>query len=470
MEKLNVFNNFLWDYVVILALLGCALWFTLHNKGVQFRMLKDMCLLLFCPNKISKDQGKKQKLDGKKEISSFGAFAMALAGRVGTGNLAGVASAIFIGGPGAVFWMWVVALLGAATAFVENTLAQLYKRKGKECFYGGPAYYIKHGLDNKWMSVLLAILITLSFGFAQQLVQSNTICTSISYTLGINQTVVGVIMAIITLLVVFGGIHRINDVSSYVVPFMAIAYIILAMIIVISHITLLPGVIALICKSAFGIGPAAGGMIGVAVSQGVRRGLFSNEAGEGSSPNIASTASVTHPVKQGLVQALGVFTDTLVICTSTAFVILLSVDYTSNGDGIILTTKAVEANIGSSGKYFVMVAIFLFAFTSVMANYVYAETNIRYLFKGTERTTFWLRLFTGAMVLAGSMMALQESWVIVDICMGIMTLINLIALARLSPQVAKLLKHYRAQRKQGIDPTFKREHMPEISDRLEAWD
>lgn len=469
MEKLHLFNNFLWDYIVIVALLGCALWFTLHNRGVQFRMLKDMCILLFCPNKISKQ--KKGKSDsGGKEISSFGAFSMALAGRVGTGNLAGVASAIFIGGPGAVFWMWVVALLGSATSFVECTLAQLYKRKGTESFYGGPAYYIVHGLNSKWMAVVLAILITLSFGFAQQLVQSNTICTSIAYTLGVNQTVVGICIAALTLLIVFGGIHRINDVSCYVVPFMAIAYIILALFILVTHINLLPGVIALICKSAFGLGPAAGGMVGVAISQGIRRGLFSNEAGEGSSPNIASTASVSHPVKQGLVQALGVFTDTLVICTCTAFVILVSVDYTANGDGIILTTKALEANIGPLGKYFITVAIFLFAFTSLMANYVYAETNVRYLFGNSKKSQFLLRLFTGAMVLAGSLIALQEGWVIVDICMGVMTLINLIALARLSPQVAKLLKHYREQRKQGIDPTFKKEHMPEISDRLEAWD
>lgn len=469
MEKLNLFNDFLWDYIVIIALLGCALWFTFHNRGVQFRMIKDMCILLFCPNKISKIK-KQDKDEGSKEISSFGAFSMALAGRVGTGNLAGVASAIFIGGPGAVFWMWIVALLGAATSFVECTLAQLYKRKGKDSYYGGPAYYIVHGLNSKWMAVLLAILITLSFGFAQQLVQSNTICTSIAYTFGIDQTVVGICLSVLTLLIVFGGIHRINDISSYVVPFMAIAYIILALFIMVIHIDLLPGVIALICKSAFGLGPAAGGMVGVAISQGIRRGLFSNEAGEGSSPNIASTATVSHPVKQGLVQALGVFTDTLVICTCTAFVILVSVDYTANGDGIILTTKAIEANVGHSGKYFLMVAIFLFAFTSVMANYVYAETNIRYLFGESKKTQLLLRLFTGAMVLAGSLIALQEGWVIVDVCMGIMTVINLIALARLSPQVSKLLKHYRQQRKQGLDPTFKREHMPEIADRLDAWD
>lgn len=469
MENLNFLNNLLWDYVVIVALLGCALWFTLHNKGVQFRMIKDMCILLFCPNKISKTS-KADRQDDKKGISSFGAFSMALAGRVGTGNLAGVASAIFIGGPGAIFWMWVVALLGSATSFVECTLAQLYKRKGEDSFYGGPAYYIIHGLNSKWMAVLLAILITLSFGFAQQLVQSNTICTSIAYTLGVNQTAVGVVMAILTLLIVFGGIHRINDVSSYVVPFMAIAYIVLALFILVTHIDLLPGVIALICKSAFGIGPAAGGMVGVAVSQGIRRGLFSNEAGEGSSPNIASTANVSHPIKQGLVQALGVFTDTLVICTCTAFVILVSIDYTANGDGIILTTKAIEANIGHSGKYFIMIAISLFAFTSVMANYVYAETNIRYLFGNSKNSRFLLRLFTGATVMAGSLIALQEGWVIVDICMGVMTLINLIALARLSPQVAKLLKHYRSQRKLRIDPTFKKSDMPEIADRLEAWD
>ncbi|MCC8114580.1 MAG: alanine:cation symporter family protein [Bacteroidales bacterium] len=467
MDKLSVLNNYLWDYVVILALLGCALWFTLHNRGVQFRMLREMCILLFCPWKLTKD--KKRKKSGKNEISSFGAFAMALAGRVGTGNLAGVASAIFIGGPGAVFWMWVVALLGSATSFVENTLAQLYKRKGEGRFYGGPAYYIQHGLGAKWLSVLLAILITLSFGFAQQLVQSNTICESIAYTMGVDKIWIGVGMCVLTLLIVFGGIHRINDVSSYVVPFMAIAYIILAVIIVVMHIGQLPGVIALIVKSAFGIGPAAGGMVGVAISQGVRRGLFSNEAGEGSSPNIASTAAVTHPVKQGLVQALGVFTDTLVICTCTAFVILLSTDYTA-ADGIVLTTQAVEANVGHVGRYFIMVAIFLFAFTSVMANFVYAETNVRYIFGGSERSIFWLRLFTGAMVLAGSMMALQESWVIVDICMGVMTLCNLVALVKLSPQVRRLLRHYREQRKRGEDPIFRREHMPDIAHRLEAWD
>lgn len=459
METLNTINDFLWTYVVIAMLVICALYFTVRSRFVQFRLFFHMIKLMF----NDKEQTTNDDSDGRAKIGSFQAFAVALSSRVGTGNLAGVASAIFIGGPGAVFWMWLMALLGSATAFVEATLAQLYKKRGEDSFYGGPAYYMERGLGQKWMGVLFSVLITITFGMANQIVQSNTLCDAISDTFAFDKQWVGIILTVATFLIIFGGIQRISRFASIVVPFMALGYLLLSLFVIAMNINLIPNVFKLILDNAFGVNQVAGGAVGAAILQGVKRGLFSNEAGEGSAPNAAAIAHTSHPIKQGLIQALGVFTDTILICSCTAFIILLSGLYNGDSDGIILTTRALESEIGAVGRYFITAAIFLFAYSTIIANYFYGETNIRFI-AGKRWAVNVFRILTGIMVLYGAFISLQEAFSIVDICMGLMTITNLIAIFLLSPKVFKLLQNYEAQRKEGKNPVFKKSMMDEDVD------
>ncbi len=455
-DILNILNDYLWTYVVITLLVFCALYFTYRLKGVQFRQIGDMMRVIV-------------EKPGDQKIGAFQAFAVSLSSRVGTGNLAGVASAIFVGGPGAVFWMWVMALFGAATAFVEATLAQLYKRRGEDSFYGGPAYYMQYGLHRKWMGVLFAILITITFGMANQVIQSNTLCDALADSLAIDAKWIGATITIATLVIIFGGIRRISHFASLVVPFMAIGYVIIALIVILMNITEIPAMIMLIVKSAFGLEQAAGGAFGMAVMQGVKRGLFSNEAGEGSAPNAAAIAHTSHPVKQGLLQALGVFTDTIVVCSCTAFIILLSGIYDSGRDGIILTKYSLEHHIGPAGGMFITAAIFLFAYSTIIANYFYGETNIRFI-TGKMSYINLFRIITGVTVMAGAMVSLQEAWSMVDLVMGVMTIVNLAAIIQLSPKTFFLLRNYIAQKKEGRNPEFHRSMMPEIEKDIECWE
>ena len=472
LDIIDMLNEYLWTYVVIVMLIGCAIYFTIRTKGVQFRLLKDMFKVIanrpIYINKVEKENLSTED-ERLKKIGSFQAFAVSLSSRVGTGNLAGVASAIFVGGPGAVFWMWVMALFGAATAFVESTLAQLYKRRGEDSFYGGPAYYMQYGLHRKWMGVLFAVLITITFGIANQVVQSNTLCDAVADTMGVGRDKVGLVLTIATTMIIFGGVTRISRFSSIIVPIMAVGYILLAAFILITNITAIPAMISLIVKSAFGFEQAAGGMVGVAMMQGIKRGLFSNEAGEGSAPNAAAIASTSHPIKQGLLQALGVFADTLVICTCTAFVILLSDIYDSGRDGIILTKYALINHVGSLGGLFVTLAIFFFAYSTIIANYFYGETNIRFITQ-SGKTIFAFRAITGATVMIGATVTLQTAWCLVDLAMGFMTLVNLVAIIQLSPKVFRLLDNYIEQRRNHQDPQFKRSMMPEIEKDVECWE
>lgn len=472
LDIIDMLNEYLWTYVVIVMLIGCAIYFTIRTKGVQFRLLKDMFKVIanrpIYINKVEKENLSTED-ERLKKIGSFQAFAVSLSSRVGTGNLAGVASAIFVGGPGAVFWMWVMALFGAATAFVESTLAQLYKRRGEDSFYGGPAYYMQYGLHRKWMGVLFAVLITITFGIANQVVQSNTLCDAVADTMGVGRDKVGLVLTIATTMIIFGGVTRISRFSSIIVPIMAVGYILLSAFILITNITAIPAMISLIVKSAFGFEQAAGGMVGVAMMQGIKRGLFSNEAGEGSAPNAAAIASTSHPIKQGLLQALGVFADTLVICTCTAFVILLSGIYDSGRDGIILTKYALINHVGSLGGLFVTLAIFFFAYSTIIANYFYGETNIRFITQ-SGKTIFAFRAITGATVMIGATVTLQTAWCLVDLAMGLMTLVNLVAIIQLSPKVFRLLDNYIEQRRNHQDPQFKRSMMPEIEKDVECWE
>lgn len=462
MEWIDRINDVLWTYILIAMLLGCALWFTLKTKFVQFRMIGEMVRLLG----DSTGRGDKQE----KHISSFQAFAISLASRVGTGNLAGVATAIAVGGPGAVFWMWVIALLGASSAFVESTLAQLYKVKGKDSFIGGPAYYMKKGLKQSWMGMLFAVLITITFGFAFNSVQSNTICAAIEHAFGFSHIWMGSILTLLTLLIIFGGIQRIAKVSSILVPVMALGYVALAFIIVLLNITHLPGVIKLIVSHAFGWQQALGGTVGVALMQGIKRGLFSNEAGMGSAPNVAATAFVSHPVKQGLIQTLGVFTDTLIICSCTAFIILFSgAPLDGSANGVQLTQQALNNEIGAGGGIFVAIALFFFAFSSIIGNYYYGEANIRYITR-RKWIIYVYRILVGGMVLVGALSTLEFVWSLADITMGLMAICNLIAIAFLGKYAFRLLKDYRTQKEAGIkSPVFTKDKMPDIEKDLECW-
>ncbi len=459
---INNINDFIWTYIMIGLLLIVAVWFTFKSGFVQFRNLGEMFRLL--------GEGA-AKGTGQKTVSSFQAFCISLASRVGTGNLAGVATAIALGGPGAVFWMWIIAIFGAASAFIESTLAQIFKVKGDRSFVGGPAYYIQQGLGKRWAAVLFAISITITFGLIFNSVQSNTIAAAFNETFGYNKNIVGLFITVITLVIIFGGIHRIAVVSSVVVPVMAVAYILLALGIVVFNITKLPEVIGLIVENAFGFNQVMGGGVGAALMQGIRRGLFSNEAGLGSAPNAAATATVSHPVKQGFIQALGVFTDTLIICTCTAFIILFSDHYATSGlNGIRLTQAALSSEVGAFGAFFVSIAIFFFAFTSILGNYYYGEANILFFSKNKQLMLAY-RVFVGFMVLCGSVLSLNIVWTLADISMAIMGIINLIAILLLGRYALIALRDYRAQRKAGIkSPVFNASILPDhIADRIEYW-
>ena len=469
-ELITAVNDVIWSYVLIVALVGCGLWFTWRTKFVQFRMVDEMLRLL--TESAVDSVGDQVKGKEKRHISSFQAFAVSVATRVGTGNLAGVATAIVIGGPGAVFWMWLIALIGSATAFVESTLAQLYKQKHKDSFIGGPAYYIQKGLKCRWMAVLFAILITLQFGLSNNSIQANTICGAMQEAFGWSPIWVGVALATMALFIVFGGIQRIAKVSSVIVPLMAVGYIILALVIIIMNIHLIPHVFKVIILDAFGFSQIAGGSIGAAMMNGIKRGLFSNEAGEGSAPNAAATASTTHPVKQGLIQALGVFTDTLMVCSCTAFIILISGLYqVPELNGIALTQSALQSEIGSIGPMFIAVAIFLFAFSSIIGNYYYGEANIRFITQNNKVMTAYRIASAGLMVMFGALASFELVWNIVDLFMALLTACNLVAIVLLGRYTFRLLDDYRQQKRQGIkEPVFHRSQLPEIEDELECWE
>ena len=473
-ELITAVNDAVWGYVLIFALVGCGLWFTIRTRFVQFRMVGEMFRLLTdsaFDTVEEQVQGQREKYK-KKHISSFQAFAVSVATRVGTGNLAGVASAIAIGGPGAVFWMWVIALIGSATAFVESTLAQLFKQKHKDSFIGGPAYYIQRGLHQRWMAVTFAVLITCQFGLSNNSIQANTICGAMQEAFGWSPLWVGMALAALGLIIVFGGIQRIAFVCAILVPLMAFGYMVLAIVVIIMNIGLVPHVFKLIMLDAFGVEKVVGGTIGATIMYGVKRGLFSNEAGEGSAPNVAATAAVSHPVKQGLIQALGVFTDTLLVCSCTAFIILISGLYqVPELNGIALTQSALQSEVGSAGPVFIALAIFMFAFSSIIGNYYYGEANIRFITPNTKVMTAYRICSAGVMVLFGALASFELVWNIVDFFMAFLTACNLIAIVLLGRYAFRLLEDYRQQKRQGIkEPTFHRSQLPELEHELECWE
>jgi AGCS family alanine or glycine:cation symporter len=456
-------NDLLWSSVLIVVLVALGLYFTVRMGFVQFRMLPEMFRLLF------KDGMKREK----GQVSSFQAFAIGTAARVGTGNIAGVATAIALGGPGAVFWMWLIALIGSASAFVESTLAQVYKIRDGRTWRGGPAYYMERALGQRWLGILFAILITFSFGFAFNSVQSNTISLSVSNQFGISTTTVGLVLAVVTAIIIFGGIQSIAVLSSIIVPIMAGGYILLAGWVMISNASLLPEVFGLIfSEGIFGLQQLFGGAIGAMVLQGIRRGLFSNEAGMGSAPNAAATAEVSHPVKQGLIQSFSVFVDTLLVCTSTAMIILLSgVAGSESFAGVELTQAALTAEIGPMATSFLTIAIFLFAFSSILGNYYYGETNIQFISDKKIYVTLY-RIGVVGMVLFGAVRSAGLVWSIADVFMGLMALVNLYAIFRLAKVARLVLDDYLEQRRQGEDPVFYADSIEDLPGReyIEAWE
>ncbi|OZS77932.1 sodium:alanine symporter family protein [Tetzosporium hominis] len=461
MEWLNSFvdwaNNYLWTYILIALLIGAGLYFSIRTKFVQFRMFGEMFRVI--TEKKETDTG----------VSAFQAFTISTASRVGTGNITGVALAIGIGGPGAVFWMWLIAIIGMATAFVESTLAQVYKVRDGDEFRGGPAYYMEKALGQRKIAIVFSILLTLSFGFIFNSVQSNTIAVSVNDVFNIPTWVIGLALVILTAVIIFGGVHRIVKVTQVIVPVMAVLYILIALFVVVTNLSELPAFFSLIFSHAFGLEEAVGGGVGAAIMQGVRRGLFSNEAGMGSVPNAAATANVSHPAKQGLVQSLGVFFDTIVICTATAFIILLSDFYkTATDDGIILTQNSLADHVGSWAPYFVAIAIIFFAFSSVIGNYYYGETNIELI----NAHRGWLqgyRVLVLAMVMFGALAKVQLVWNMADLFMGLMAVINIVVILLLGKLAAQVLDDYVEQRKRGLDPQFYAKNIAGLKN-TECWE
>ncbi|MCR6109433.1 alanine:cation symporter family protein [Bacillus sp. A301a_S52] len=461
-DLISIGNNLLWTYILIGFLLLLGLYLTVKTNFVQFRMLPDMFKELIKGTD-------RTAFKERKGTSPFQAFAISTAARVGTGNLAGVALAISVGGPGAIFWMWVVALVGAATGFIESTLAQIYKVKDKDGFRGGPAYYMEKGLGSRGMGLVFAVLIVLCFGLIFNGVQTHTISDAFVGAYNIPAGLVGVVIAVMMAFIIFGGVRRIAVVAEVIVPVFALTYIVVALIIMVMNFTEIPAVFALIFNNAFGIEEVVGGGLGAVIMNGVQRGLFSNEAGMGSAPNAAATVYVKHPVKQGLIQSLSVLIDTLIICSATAFIVLLTDVYTvGEMEGIQLTQQALAHHMGDWATIFVTVAIFFFAFSSLLGNYYYGEANIGFISEKPIYLTLF-RLAFLAMVVIGATSDLAIIWEMADLFMGLMAVVNLVAVLLLGKIAISALKDFQQQRKAGIDPVFYRNSIKGLKN-VESWE
>lgn len=453
----NSGNNVLWTYILIILLIVAGLYFSFGTKFVQIRLFPEMFRLIV------------EKREGESGVSPFQAFTISAASRVGTGNITGVALAIGVGGPGAVFWMWIIAILGMATAFIESTLAQVYKVKDGNTFRGGPAYYMEKALGQRKLGIIFSILLTFSFGFIFNAVQSNTIATSVGEAFDIKPAIIGIILVALTALIIFGGVHRIVKVTQILVPVMAIFYLLVALFVVVTNFSEIPHVFNLIFAHAFGLQEAAGGAIGAAIMQGVRRGLFSNEAGMGSVPNAAATANTSHPAKQGLVQSLGVFFDTIMICTATAFIIILAGLYDKGeSDGIILTQNSLAVQVGDWAPYFIAIAIIFFAFSSIIGNYYYGESNIEFM-DAHKGWMFSYRILVLAMVMFGSVAQVQLVWNLADLFMGLMALINIAIIIILGKIAFLVLDDFTQQRKAGKNPVFYAKSIPTLKN-TDCWE
>lgn len=477
-QVVDLLNGLIWGKVLIWLLVGSGLYFTVRLGAVQFRHFGHIFTVL-----------RGSRNSDSSGISSFQALCTSLAARVGTGNIAGVAVAITLGGPGAIFWMWMIALVGMATGFVEATLAQLFKSRDEQGqFRGGPAYYMERGLNARWMGILFSIFLIIAFGFVFNSVQANTISgamigafnidwgtfTLMGSVIPVASVVIGLGLVVLTALIIFGGLRSIARFSELAVPVMAAAYLLVALVIIVINFSELPAVFSLIFKSAFGLHEAAAGGIGAAIMNGFKRGLFSNEAGMGSAPNAAASATPypPHPVSQGYVQMAGVFIDTLLICTASAAIILLAKVPAGSAEGIALVQQALSSQLGGWAKYFLAVVILFFAFTSIVANYFYAENCLVFLEHNHQSGLLIFRLAVLAMVMFGALASLPFVWNLADVSMGLMAITNLIAVILLSNLAFKLARDYNAQRKAGKVPTFDASEYPEVQKKLSpgVWD
>ena len=445
-QLLSIINDFLYEYILILLLVVVGIFFTIRTGFVQISMIGDAFRTLT------------EKSDKKEGVSSFQALMISTASRVGSGNIAGVATALAAGGAGAIFWMWLLAIIGSASAFIESTLAQIYKIKDGTEFRGGPAYYIQKGLKKRWLGIVFAVLLIACFAFGFNALQSYNVRSAFEYyAKGENAKqymalAVGIVLAVATAYVIFGGIHRIGIITSYLVPIMAILYILLGLYITISNYWLLPGIFKTIFRQAVDIKAISGGFAGSCVMYGIKRGLFSNEAGMGSAPNAGAAARVSHPVKQGLVQMISVYIDTLIICTTTAMMLLVYGVH-ENLTGIPYVQAAVSSKVGKVGIHFIIISILFFAFSSLVGNYSYAESNLRFI-SNDKKVLFAFRISCLLAILFGALANFNLVWNLADVLMGFMALVNVIAIILLQDKAIKALKDYKNQKKKGKDPVF----------------
>ena len=457
---LAMLNDLLWGKVLIFVLIPLGLWFTIASGAVQFRYFGHMFAIM--GQAFRHEKGR---------LSSFQALTLSVAGRVGGGNIVGVAVAISLGGPGAVFWMWMVGLIGMATSFFECSLAQLYKRKDAEgVFRGGPAYYIEHGLGQRWLAVLFSILLLVTFGLAFIALQSYVVAGSMHDSLGLPSWASGLLLVVMLGGIVFGGIQRIASVTEWMVPLMGIGYLMVALLVIGLNLSRVPEMLTLIVQNAFGYGPALGGGVGTAIILGVKRGLFSNEAGLGSAPNVAAVAWVPHPGAQGVVQAFSVFIDTLLMCTCTAVIILLAGFGGDASNPVALTQNALASHVGEWGRIFVSIALLLFAFSSIMYNYYLGENSINYLGGDSKKQVQVFRVLVLGLVFWGSVQDLGTVFAFADITMGLLALVNLVAITLLWPVARRLLKDYDGKRREeGGEPVLNPDDFSDLDIDPLAW-
>lgn len=455
MNFLNTINGVLWSYVLIVVLLVSGVYFTFALKFSNITQIKEMFRVMM------------EKGNGK-GVSPFQAFCISAGSKVGTGSLAGVALAISVGGPGSIFWMWVLALVAGSLSLVENTLAQIYKKKKDGIFIGGPAYYMEMGMNKKYLGIAFSILITVTYGFIFNAVQANTITVAFENAYGMSRLHGAIILTILTGAIIYGGVSRIAKVSEIIVPVMGVFYLLVAIFIVLKNITMLPDVFSLIMTNAFSANAAMGGTLGVIIMEGIKRGLFSNEAGMGSTPNAGASASTNHPFKQGLVQTLGVYVTTLAICSATAFIILFSgILGKTNAQGIALTQEAITHEIGIFGKIFLIICIFLFAFSSIIGNYYYGVVNIAYTENKKLLKPFKILALT--MVFWGAIKDAPFVWAMADLFMAFMALFNIYAITKLRKPAQEAVLHYLSERKKGKDPVFTKNVLSNPQG-VESWD
>ena len=462
---LDTISGFMYTYVLVALLIGVGLYFFIRTRAIPLRLFKESIRVVTEP---PQEEG---------EVSSFRALMVSTASRVGVGNIAGVATAVATGGPGAVFWMWLIATLGGASAFIESTLAQIYKKQGPHHSYGGPAYYIQTALKQNWLATLFASVLILTYMGGFNLLASFNVAdafTGYSWANKWTPWIVGIVLAILMAGSIFGGTRRLTDVTGLLVPIMAIIYLGVGFVVIVLNYQNIPAMFASIFTNAFDFKAIFGGFAGSAMMLGIKRGLYSNEAGVGSAPNAAASASVSHPAKQGLVQMLSVFIDTMVICTLTAFVVLSSGVGSDNGvTGAPLVKDAMATILGQGpAQVFISVALFLFAFTTLVGNFYYAEVNFRFLLRNKHMKHWMLSIFRAVaalLVFAGALLKFEVAWNLGDILMGLMALINLPVIVILGNQAIRCANDYVAQRKAGLEPHFKASSIGLNPDELDFW-